>query len=85
MPQTGNRRLFQRSLTRSKVPAIIAALVWALLYQASMVHAVGLGRINVQSKLGQPFAAEIDLTRARLNQLEGYVELYRALGGGWTP
>jgi multidrug efflux system outer membrane protein len=33
----------------------------------------------------QLFAAEIDLARAKLNQLEGYVELYRALGGGWTP
>jgi multidrug efflux system outer membrane protein len=33
----------------------------------------------------QLFAAEIDLARARLNQLEGYVELYRALGGGWAP
>jgi len=32
----------------------------------------------------QLFAAEIDLARAKLSQLEGYVELYRALGGGWT-
>jgi multidrug efflux system outer membrane protein len=31
----------------------------------------------------QFFAAEVDLARARLNQLEAYVELYRALGGGW--
>jgi multidrug efflux system outer membrane protein len=31
----------------------------------------------------QLFAAEIDLSRARQSQLEGYVELYRALGGGW--
>lgn len=31
----------------------------------------------------QLFAAEIDLARARLSQLQGYVELYRALGGGW--
>jgi outer membrane protein, multidrug efflux system len=29
------------------------------------------------------FAAEIDLARARLDQRIGYVELYRALGGGW--
>jgi multidrug efflux system outer membrane protein len=33
----------------------------------------------------QLFAAEIDLARARLNQREAYVELYRALGGGWQP
>jgi outer membrane protein, multidrug efflux system len=32
----------------------------------------------------QLFAAEIDLARSRLGQLEGYVDLYRALGGGWA-
>jgi len=31
----------------------------------------------------QLFLAEIELARARLNQHEAYVELYRALGGGW--
>ena len=31
----------------------------------------------------QLFLAEVELTRARLNQYEAYVELYRALGGGW--
>jgi multidrug efflux system outer membrane protein len=29
------------------------------------------------------FAAEIDLSRSQLEQALGYVELYRALGGGW--
>ncbi|HSE13728.1 MAG TPA: efflux transporter outer membrane subunit [Rudaea sp.] len=33
----------------------------------------------------QLFSAEIDLARARLSQVQGYIELYRALGGGWTP
>jgi multidrug efflux system outer membrane protein len=33
----------------------------------------------------QLFAAEIDLARSKLSQLQGYVELYRALGGGWQP
>ena len=32
----------------------------------------------------QLFLAEIELARAHLNQLEAYVELYRALGGGWS-
>jgi multidrug efflux system outer membrane protein len=32
----------------------------------------------------QLFASEIELARARLTQLEAYVELYRALGGGWS-
>lgn len=33
----------------------------------------------------QLFAAEIDLARAKLAQADGYVQLYRALGGGWSP
>jgi multidrug efflux system outer membrane protein len=33
----------------------------------------------------QLFSAEIELARAKLSQLQGYVELYRALGGGWGP
>jgi len=31
----------------------------------------------------QLFLAEIEFARARLSQYEAYVELYRALGGGW--
>jgi multidrug efflux system outer membrane protein len=33
----------------------------------------------------QMFLAETELARSRVAQLEGYVELYRALGGGWSP
>ena len=32
----------------------------------------------------QFFDAEIELARAKLDQLRAYVELYRALGGGWS-
>ena len=32
----------------------------------------------------QFFDAEIELARAKLDQLRSYVELYRALGGGWS-
>jgi multidrug efflux system outer membrane protein len=32
----------------------------------------------------QLFNAELEHSRARLNRLEAYVELYRALGGGWS-
>jgi multidrug efflux system outer membrane protein len=32
----------------------------------------------------QLFSAEIDDARGRLEQLRAYVELYRALGGGWS-
>jgi multidrug efflux system outer membrane protein len=33
----------------------------------------------------QLFASEIDLSKSRLTRVVGYVDLYRALGGGWTP
>ena len=29
------------------------------------------------------FSAEIDLVRAQLTELAAFVEIYRALGGGW--
>ena len=32
----------------------------------------------------QFFDAEIELARAKFDQLRAYVELYRALGGGWS-
>jgi len=32
----------------------------------------------------QYFDAEIELARAKFDQLRAYVELYRALGGGWS-
>ena len=32
----------------------------------------------------QFFDAEIELARSRFGQLSAYVELYRALGGGWS-
>jgi multidrug efflux system outer membrane protein len=32
----------------------------------------------------QLFSAQIELARARLSQLESYIDLYRALGGGWS-
>jgi len=32
----------------------------------------------------QSFDAEIELARSKLDQLRAYVELYRALGGGWS-
>jgi multidrug efflux system outer membrane protein len=31
------------------------------------------------------FAAELGLANARLQELDAFVELYRALGGGWQP
>jgi multidrug efflux system outer membrane protein len=41
--------------------------------------------LDVLDALRQLFGAEIDLTRTRRLQLTAIVQLYRALGGGWTP
>jgi multidrug efflux system outer membrane protein len=32
----------------------------------------------------QLFSAEVELVRSQLTRVVGYVDLYRALGGGWT-
>lgn len=40
--------------------------------------------IEVLDAERQLFAAQIDLARAKLSQLQSYVDLYRALGGGWS-
>ena len=40
--------------------------------------------IEVLDAERQLFAAQIDLARAKLSQLLSYVDLYRALGGGWS-
>ena len=33
----------------------------------------------------QLFASEIELAQSQVARVVGYVDLYRALGGGWTP
>ena len=33
----------------------------------------------------QLFASEIELAQSQVTRVVGYVDLYRALGGGWTP
>jgi multidrug efflux system outer membrane protein len=40
--------------------------------------------IEVLDAERQLFAAQIDLARARLSQVQSYIDLYRALGGGWS-
>lgn len=40
--------------------------------------------IEVLDAERQLFAAQIDLARAKLSQLQSYIDLYRALGGGWS-
>ena len=55
-----------------KLKKWLAATVLAAFFHAGMVDAAGLGRLNVLSRLGQPFAAEIELinvTRVELATL----------------
>jgi outer membrane protein, multidrug efflux system len=33
----------------------------------------------------QLFSSEIELAQSQVARVVGYVDLYRALGGGWTP
>lgn len=40
--------------------------------------------IEVLDAERQFFAAQIDLAKSKLGQLQAYVDLYRALGGGWS-
>lgn len=44
------------------------ALVLALLLAPMLVHAAGLGRLTVQSNIGQPLNAEIDLVAVRADE-----------------
>ena len=41
--------------------------------------------IEVLDAERQLFSAEIELAQSQLSRVVGYVDLYRALGGGWTP
>ncbi len=40
--------------------------------------------IEVLDAERQLFSSQIDLARAKLSQLQSYIDLYRALGGGWS-
>src|SRR5690606_21146199 len=54
------RERFVRTFTLRKALAVALLLLAPLL-----AHAAGLGRLNVQSSLGQPLSAEIDLVAVR--------------------
>ena len=47
----------------------MAVALLGLLFQAAVANAVGLGRLTVLSRLGQPFAAEIDLINVSKDDL----------------
>lgn len=49
----------------------ISGLLWALLFAWGGAHAAGLGRLSVQSALGQPLRAEIELLSVSKDELSG--------------
>lgn len=48
-------------------------------YKAGVV-----GYLDVLDAQRQQFSAQLELARARVQHLQAYVDLYRALGGGWS-
>jgi outer membrane protein, multidrug efflux system len=64
-------------------------LVAALTDSAALANTRFLGGIDsylqVLDAERQLFDAELELTRVRANELLNLVQLYKALGGGWTP
>ena len=56
----------------------------ALRLQRMRYRAGVISYIEVLDGERQLFSAQIDLARAKLSQLQSYVDLYRALGGGWS-
>lgn len=62
-------RLNQQHQPKSAAKAALAAFLLAMLLHNGVAVAVGLGGMNVLSRLGQPFAAEIDLINASRDDL----------------
>ncbi|HTE14434.1 MAG TPA: fimbrial protein FimV, partial [Burkholderiales bacterium] len=56
-------------MRKFKLKKWVAAGLMVSLPYAGMVDAAGLGRLNVLSQLGQPFAAEIDLVNVSKEEL----------------
>jgi multidrug efflux system outer membrane protein len=73
------RSVIEESRIRSEAAARVLVL------QEKRYRAGVVSYLEVLDAQRQLFFAETELARSRLSQLEGYVELYRALGGGWSP
>jgi pilus assembly protein FimV len=69
LPQKTKMNPNQQNPRKQPVKKWLAAALLASLVHAGMVNAAGLGRINVLSRLGQPFAAEIDLINVSREEL----------------
>lgn len=61
LPQSTTMRVSQQDQPKVAFMAGLAAVLLAAFFHSGIAHAVGLGGINVLSRLGQPFAAEIEL------------------------
>ena len=61
----------------------VSAAREALRLQQMRYRAGVVSFLEVLDAERQLFSGEIELSRARLNQVQAYVELYRALSGGW--
>ena len=59
----------QQSPREFKLERWVAVTLLASLFHAGVVHAAGLGRLNVLSRLGQPFVAEIELINVARDEL----------------
>jgi multidrug efflux system outer membrane protein len=76
---------------REKFAASVAELAEAVNYYRDMVRLTNLrynsglaSYFEVLYSMQQLFPAEISLARARVNLLTDYVDIYKALGGGWN-
>ena len=72
------RELIQQNEVRT------GAATETLRLQRMRYRAGVISYIEVLDAERQLFSSQIDLARAKLSQLESYVDLYRALGGGWS-
>ena len=69
-------------ITQNEVRTTAAAE--ALRLQRMRYRSGVISFIEVLDAERQLFAAQIDLARAKLSQLQAYIDLYRAVGGGWS-
>ena len=61
-----------------------AAATETLRLQRMRYRAGVISYIEVLDAERQLFSAQIDLARSKQSELQSYIDLYRALGGGWS-
>jgi len=83
---------FSRPAGRPLIPSALAMAVWLALASASdPVDAAGLGRLTVQSALGQPFRGEVEVTSMTLEESQSLsarlapADAFRQAGLDYNP